>query len=171
MVADRLGVTRQALYYHFENKAEILGAPFEEMMTKLESAVAAVPDAPSGTPRFAELLRAHIDVTVGSPALVALLLHERPEIATLEGVRATKRRRDYARLFTDAFDAGVAAGQLRPMDTWVAANTLISAVNGASWWYQGETTGTAAELREGLFTLLSAGFLVPTTATRGCHAA
>ena len=162
-VAERLGVTRQALYYHFKNKGEILAALFEEMMTKLESAVAAVPDEPSEGPRFARLLQAHIDVTVANPALVALLLHERPEIAKLKDVRASKRRRDYARLFTDAYDNGVAAGQLRPMDAWVAVNTLISAVNGASWWYHGETTANPAELRDGLFTLLSQGFLTPQT--------
>jgi len=161
LVAERLGVTRQALYYHFKNKGEILAALFEEMMTKLESAVAAVPEEPAdGQPRFAALLRAHIDVTVGNPALVALLLHERPEIAKLKGLRASKRRRDYARLFTDAYDHGVAAGQLRWMESWVAVNTLISAVNGASWWYHGETSASGAQLREGLYTLLSQGFMV-----------
>jgi len=113
--------------------------------------------------RFVELLSAHIETTIANPELVALLLHERPEIGRLKGLRATKRRRDYARLFIDAYDAGVAAGQLSPMNSWVAVNTLLSAVNGASSWQHGDgerTTGRAA-LAENLAWLLSRGFLEP----------
>jgi AcrR family transcriptional regulator len=163
-VAHRLGVTRQALYYHFRTKGEILGALFEEMMVRLESAVAAVPERTSEDerPRFVSLLRAHIDVTVANPPLVALLLHERPEIAKLKGVHAAKRRRDYARLFIEAYEEGVQAGALRPMDPWIAVNTLISSVNGVSWWYHGErgSASAAASLKEDLYSLLSSGFLV-----------
>jgi AcrR family transcriptional regulator len=174
LVADQLGVTRQALYYHFKNKGEILGALFEEMMTKLESGVAAVPDDQdvSSSERFVQMLQAHIEVTVANADLVALLLHERPEIAKLKELRAAKRRRDYARLFTETYDQGVAEGALSPMDPWIAVNTLISAINGVSWWYHGEGTSTGSQtvdLKESLLALLSHGFLVerPATAANG----
>src|SRR6478672_10570236 len=58
-VATRLGVTRQALYYHFRSKNAILVALFDEMMTKLESAVANVTDNGEEA-LFLSRLRAHI---------------------------------------------------------------------------------------------------------------
>jgi AcrR family transcriptional regulator len=163
LVADGLGVTRQALYYHFKNKGEILGALFEQMMTKLETGVASAADGYGPEPRLIRMLRAHVEVTVANPDLVALLLNERPEIARIERLHAAKRRRDYARLFLDAFEEGVRDGALHPTDSWIAVNTLISAINGVSWWYHGESAGTAAtattQIATSLLDLLAHGFV------------
>jgi len=170
VVAEQLGVTRQALYYHFKSKSEILGALYEEQMTKLESAVAAVAADPAvpAQDRFVRMLEAHVAVTVANADLVVVLLHERPEIAKLKELRSVKRRRDYARSFTEAYAAGVAAGVLLPMDPWMAVNTLISATNGVSWWHhvEGGSGARAAEVGERLTTLLAGGFLMPATAER-----
>src|SRR3981189_2915203 len=77
LVADKLGVTRQALYYHFRNKQEILAALFDELMTAMDKAlVGAFPEAGEAT--FEALLRAHVEVIVNDVDLAAVLLHARP---------------------------------------------------------------------------------------------
>jgi AcrR family transcriptional regulator len=157
LVAERLGVTRQALYYHFRNKGEILAALFEEMMTRLETAVAAA--AHDADDPFLAMLYAHVETAVVNTNLVALLLHERPEIAKLDGVRAAKRRREHARLFVSAYEEGARAGRFRSVDPTVAVNTLISAANGISWWYHGESVVMPEIIVEAVFKLLTAGFL------------
>lgn len=169
-VAEKLGVTRQALYYHFRSKGEILQALFEEMMTKLETAALGASVEPD-EPRFVAMLRAHLDATVQNTALVALLLHERPEIAKIKSLNAARRRRDYARLFTASYAEGVTAGQLRDIDPWIAVNVLQAAANGVSWWYHGEIERPAgararSELNETIFSLLAGGFLEPSAAAR-----
>jgi AcrR family transcriptional regulator len=161
LVAKRLGVTRQALYYHFRSKGEILGALFDELMTKLEDGVAKVVPV-AGEIRFNTLVRAHIEVTIANTGLMALLLHERPETDQLKYLHSNSRRRAYARLFTAAYEEGVADGVLVPLDPWVAVNTVIAAINGVSWWYHGEPrvgAGQAAEMRDRLESLLSHGYL------------
>lgn len=161
-VSDRLGVTRQALYYHFKSKGEILGALFDELMTKLESAASdADADADAKEPRFVALLRAHIDVCVANLDLLSLLMHERPEIAKLTELRASKRRREYTNTFMDAYQEGVDAGQLVPVDSWIAVNTLISAANGISAWYHGNRAQRSSErFRDDLATLLCYGYVI-----------
>jgi len=159
-VSDRLGVTRQALYYHFMSKGEILGALFDELMTKLEAAGdAALRD--SAQPWFVSLLRAHIEVCVSNIDLLSLLLHERPEIAKLEGLRADKRRREYTNLFMDAYEKGVAEGRLVDVDRWIAVNTLLSATNGISAWFHGSQAHRSGEqFRTDLTRLLAQGYLI-----------
>jgi AcrR family transcriptional regulator len=157
VVAERLGVTRQALYYHFRSKGEILAALFEQMMTRLETAVSAAAEQ-DGDEVFLLMLRAHIETAVDNTALVALLLHERPEIAKLSGVRAAKRRREYAALFLSAYEQGVRAGLFRDIDPQVAVNTMISAANGISWWYHGDKRVDEESIVEAVFDLLTTGF-------------
>lgn len=163
LVAERLGVTRQALYYHFENKGQILAALFDELMTKLESAVAAVPVDPviGGEPRFVAMLRAHVDVTISNTDLGSVLLHERAAMVKMKDLHANKRRREYANLFTAAYAEGVAAGRLKDIDPWIAVSTLISAVNGVTSWYQGERVPGSTDLfKSTVVRLLGDGYRV-----------
>lgn len=162
LVAAGLGVTRQALYYHFRSKSEILGALFDELMTKLELGILAVQPAP-GEPRFGALVRAHVETTVSNTRLMALLLHERPETERMTDLHASRRRRAYDQQFIEAYEEGVAAGQLLPVDPWVAVNTVIAAINGVSWWHHGESRSnrtTRREIQAHLQDLLASGFLL-----------
>lgn len=160
LVSNRLGVTRQALYYHFRSKGDILGALFDELMTKLESSTAdAEKSRPEDEPRFVTLLRAHIEVCIANLDLLALLLHERPEIAKIDALRANKRRREYTQNFIGAYEEGVADGALLPLDSWIAVNTLLSAANGVSTWYRGTRAaqGSLDHFRDQLLSLLCHG--------------
>jgi len=163
LVAESLGVTRQALYYHFKNKGQILAALFDEVMTLLESSVAAVPADPvvDGELRFVAMLRAHVNVTVSNTDLVSVLLHERAEMVKIKDLHANKRRRDYAQLFTAAYAEGIAAGYLMDIDPWIAVNTMISAVNGVTSWYHGERVAGSSEMfKETLMRLLGEGYQI-----------
>ncbi|WP_340539090.1 TetR/AcrR family transcriptional regulator [Nocardioides sp. GXZ039] len=154
LVSERLGVTRQALYYHFKSKGAILAALFDELMTKLEAAVGEVEITAAGE-RFEALLRAHLTVCANNIDLLALLMHERPEIAKIEGLRANKRRREYSEGLTAAYDEGVSAGVLSDVDSWVAVNAALSAANGISLWFHGAraqrmSTATLVDLLVGM---------------------
>jgi AcrR family transcriptional regulator len=161
LVANRLGVTRQALYYHFRSKEAILMALFDEMMSKLESAVANV-KAPDEEPVFLSLLRAHIEAAIDNPELVALLLHERPEIGQLKDLQANQRRREYAVSFVESYKQGQAENLFdASIDPWVAVNTVLAAANAISWWYRGERGAASKDVVADVFELLTVGFLRP----------
>lgn len=129
-----MGVTRQALYYHFTNKAEILAALFDEQMTAFE--LGAAEAAPSnGESRFAALIRAHLEVILRNVDLTAVLVHERPETDAIENLRAIQRRRAYTRQVADAYAEGVREGKLQDLDPQRAANIVLAACNSVTWWY------------------------------------
>jgi AcrR family transcriptional regulator len=99
LVAGQLDVTRQALYYHFMSKDEILAALYEELMTKLEMSAAAVvtETADDRSSRFTELVDAHLETTLENADLVAVLMHDRPALSRLAWLHAAERREQPAR--------------------------------------------------------------------------
>jgi AcrR family transcriptional regulator len=160
MVADRLGVTRQALYYHFNAKGDILAALFEEQMTALEAAAASAQVADGGA-LFPAMLREHLKVILSNTDLTAVLVHERPETDRIEGLRAHQRRRAYTNQLATAYAAGVKDGQLRPVDSLRAANAILAAANSITWWYHPQrSAATQKQVLDDMITLLSSGFLL-----------
>lgn len=156
LVSDQLGVTRQALYYHFRSKGEILGALFDLAMESLESAIAASePDADGS--RFLAMLRAHLSVVVADTDLAALLVHERAEVAKLPGLDAVARRRAYIGRFVAAYEEDITAGVVRPLPPESVVACLIAAVNGVSSWYQ--TDARASEVAATVYEMVSSGVL------------
>jgi AcrR family transcriptional regulator len=160
VVADRLGVTRQALYYHFSSKAEILGALFEEEMTALETAAASA-ESIEGASLFSAMLREHLKVILSNPDLAAVLVHERPEIDRIDGLRAQQRRRAYTNQLAAAYAEGVKQHRLRALDSLRAANAILAAANSIPWWYHpARSAATQKQVLDDMLGLLSAGFLV-----------
>jgi TetR/AcrR family transcriptional regulator, cholesterol catabolism regulator len=160
LVAEQLGVTRQALYYHFQNKGDILGALFDVVMSKMETAVDAAPSEP-GEPRFLPMVRAHIQVIVDNADQVALLIHERPELAKLAGVDAHGRRQAYTGRFMEAYRQGVADGFLVPMDSRLAVNMVLAATNAISAWYHNESKLDPADVAANVEHLVFRGVVLP----------
>jgi AcrR family transcriptional regulator len=133
-VAQQLNVSRQALYYHFRRKSDILAALFDEVMTRMETSVGEAAKT-TEEPRFVAMIRAHVDVIIDNTNLVAVLLHERSEIAKIRKLHAAQRRQDYSDQFIEAFEEGRRAGVLRDLDAHATVNALLAAANGTSSWY------------------------------------
>lgn len=166
LVANELQVTRQALYYHFQSKSDILGGLFDKMMTALEDAAVAAPPV-HGEPRIVSLLRAHALVIAENPDLVSVLLHERPEMSKLDELGAAGRRQRYTQQFVEAYEEGKRDGALPDIDAQLAVNTLIAATNGiASWYHPGRHKMAADVVAQGVLKLLIAG-LNPRPKRRG----
>jgi AcrR family transcriptional regulator len=160
LVADRLGVTRPALYYHFKTKSQILAALLDDVMTKLETAVDAVPKPASGDdePRFITMLSAHIDVTLENADQVTVLVRERAEAARIKTLQSERREKAYSRRFVRAYAEGVADGQLVDIEPWIVFNTLISGANGGTnWLFGGRPSRDVGRFKQDLLTLLVGG--------------
>lgn len=164
LVSERLGVTRQALYYHFKSKSAILSALFDEVMTKLESAIEAVPDTPlvDDAPRFIAMLNAYLDVTLANADLVVVLLNERPELNKIVGLNAGRRRRDFAETLIEAYSEGLRLGLLRDLDPWVTVNAASAMINSVPTWHHGPRVARLDVLKGIVRTMLTAGIVVPT---------
>jgi TetR/AcrR family transcriptional regulator, cholesterol catabolism regulator len=126
LVAGRLGVTRQALYYYFPSKPAILEALLADAMSRLEAAIAPI-DREGSNDRFIPMLQSHLQVTIQNRALVSLLLREHGELRRFPAAFA--RRRAYRACFVAAYSDGVAAGLLLDHDPDLATDITLTGAN------------------------------------------
>jgi AcrR family transcriptional regulator len=155
-VAEKLDVTRQALYYYFRSKGDILAALFDTVMARMEESVDAVRPV-DDEPRFKTMVRAHIEVIVENTDLVAVLLHERSEISKLRSIPAPARRQAYSQQFIDAYREGVREGRLRPADPTIAVNAILAAANSISAWYHSGSSEAPGPIGEFVADILLSG--------------
>jgi AcrR family transcriptional regulator len=96
-IADRLGVTKAALYYHFRSKDELLQALLTPAITGLEELLSAhetLPDTPAQRRRFME---GYVDYMLSLRRLIAYMVSDlaivaHPAIATGGADRSARLR-------------------------------------------------------------------------------
>lgn len=131
-VADALGVTRQALYYWFAKKHDMLHALFLRFFERLdEAATQAEAEMQDPAERFGAMLRAHIAIVATEPSLSSLFTQERVNLPPIAAADVQQRRRAYNARFVEAYQDGIAAGEHR---SDVAASLAVSILLGAANW-------------------------------------
>ncbi|NUR32320.1 MAG: TetR/AcrR family transcriptional regulator [Catenulispora sp.] len=90
-IADRLGITKAALYYHYASKQELLKSITQPLIDEFEVLVAAAPDRDT-------LLRSYVGVLSRHQAVFQLVANDHASLAAAELVeRSARLRRDIVR--------------------------------------------------------------------------
>ncbi len=143
-LAERLGLSKSALYHHFSSKEELLEVALDEALGGLEGVLA---DAGGGSARerLEHVLHGAVLVLVDKLAYVTLLLRVRGnsevERAALERRRAFDRR--VTALVRAAQDEGTVRSDIDPS---VATRLLFGMVNSIVEWYRPSGGEGGAEL-------------------------
>lgn len=168
-VADALGVTRQALYYWFAKKHDILHALFLRFFERLDEAASrAEAETEDPSARFGAMLRAHIMIVAEEPSLSSLFTEERVNLPPSAEADVQERRRLYHSRFVAAYQAGIDAGEHREdVSASLAVSILLGAANWVYRWYHPDGSITPERLSAVVDGLLATGYAVePVTATR-----
>jgi len=170
-VANELDVTRQALYYYFERKEDILVALFNHVFDELERAVDAVdPKGKRPGELFNEMLCAHLQVVSKYPAHVRLVMHEQGSLPSETRHAMATRRWAHQTRFMAVYEKAVRVGDCVDVGSDFAVSVLLSAANASYQWLGrvGVTDGNAFARETQQF--LAEGYLVrsrrPTRAKR-----
>lgn len=153
MLAERLGLSKSAIYHHVASKDELLALALDEALDGLEGALRSAEEA-SGTAaeRLALVLREAVLVLADRLPYVTLLLRVR---GNTEVERAALQRRR-------AFDHAVAAlvaearaeGALRAdADPAVVARLLFGMINSLTEWYDPAGAVTPDDLADTILAL------------------
>lgn len=134
-VASQIGVTRQALYYHFPRKVDVLLALFSRVMDYFELAADAIGEEGEEALLFDRLLESHARIVARNIDLVTILLSENAELPADIRPDVQARRRAYTDRLIDAYRDGVTAGQLTPSNPKFTVYTLLGALNCMYRWY------------------------------------
>jgi len=135
-LAGRLGLTKSALYHHFDSKEQLLALALDEALNGLEG-VLDDPSARTGSPaeRLDAVLRGAVRVLVERLPYVTLLLRVRGN-SDIERA-ALERRRAFDHRVTGLVREAQRAGLVRDdVDGAVATRLVFGMVNSLVEWYR-----------------------------------
>lgn len=137
-VAERLHITKTALYHYFASKEEILFACFQIGQEKLDQEVA-VADATQG--RGLDKLRTFIKtyaLTMTEPFGMCLARVDDQELTAEARAELRLRKREVDRALRRFIAEGIADGSIRPIDARLTSFAIASALNGIGRWYRAD---------------------------------
>ncbi len=146
-IADELASTKGRIYHYYRGKAEVfldvVLTGMQDLHAQLAPVVADTTLSP--TERLAAMVRRHAAQMMvrsyGQKVSVhALEMRSVPEIAIHAAVldEVFELRRAYEQLFVDAVEAGVAAGELAPVDSRIAVKAALGSLNWIPIWFSPE---------------------------------
>ncbi|MGZ0712757.1 TetR/AcrR family transcriptional regulator (plasmid) [Coraliomargarita sp. W4R53] len=152
-LATRLGLSKSALYHHFESKEQLLNVALNEALSALEG-VLTEPGALAGGPgeRLSYVLRGAVGVLVDKLPYVTLLLRVRGNSEVEK--QALERRRAFDHEITALVRAAQVDGAVRAdVDASVATRLLFGMVNSIVEWYRPTGPEGAADLAADVLTV------------------
>jgi TetR/AcrR family transcriptional regulator, cholesterol catabolism regulator len=140
-IARALSVQGATLYAHVTSKEDVLWAIVDRAASRFEVAADAAEQAAEarrpGDPAeaLAALVRAHVQVLTADVDAAGVFVHEWRALAPAHRGAILARRDAYQARFRRRLEDGMAIGAFGMTDPSVAANLLLSALNGVATWY------------------------------------
>lgn len=157
-VAAELHVTRQALYYHFAKKHDILWALFDRMFQELNRLADLAEVKANGRGTFEHLVRSHIEFLANNPYLAQMSVQEHRHLPEDMARRVLDMREEYLTRFYRAFQAGIDSGRLVDQNPRVAVQIAMGAANWLHRWYRPTGQLSPDEVTDIAVQLLMGGF-------------
>ena len=140
-IARALSVQGASLYAHVTSKEDVLWSIVERTASRFESAAdAAEAEAEARRPgdpveALGALVRAHVAVLTADVDAAGVFVHEWRSLGPERRAEILARRDAYQARFRRRIEDGIAIGAFGITDGWLAASTILSAVNGVAAWY------------------------------------
>lgn len=163
MIAERLKVSKSALYHHVDGKEELLTLALETAFEALDAGLRSAEHSPETLDvRFEAFIREMVQILIDYQPFVRLLLRLRGNSPA--ELRALTRRREFdARMSAIVLQAQL-AGLLRDdLDPTVVARLLFGAMNSTVDWFRPSGRVSPDELTEALLALVFHGVAAPAT--------
>lgn len=159
-VANKFEVTRQALYYHFPKKHDILFAIIDGVFQLLIAECEAIlQDSPPET-RFRQMLLAHGRVIAERPHWSAVVMTEDSHLPLQQREIVHEQRARFYSILADAYDAGVAAGTLKKFPSAPVVRVAVAPGNWLARWFRPDGKLTVDEVIEMLDATVFSGLSV-----------
>ena len=153
MLAERLGTSKSAVYYHVSGKEDLLRLALDRALGHLE-AVLSEPEATSGPAedRLRFVLRGAVRVLVDDLPYVTLLLRLRGNTEVER--TALGRRREFDHSVATLVDEARTAGSLRSdVDARTTTRLLFGMINSIVEWYKPGGPLTSEQLADDVITV------------------
>jgi AcrR family transcriptional regulator len=143
-IAERLGVTKAALYYHFKSKEDIVRSFTEDHFTRLDALIDWAREQPPGLATGREILDRYVSVLVDGSDVFRFLEQNQ---ATLHSHDSGKHRFEQFRPRLDAL-VELIAGQDASARARVRATVAFFSTSACFMYFHGKSDLDPAELRK-----------------------
>lgn len=162
-IAERLGATKGALYYHIKNKEDILRHIYLMVLTASEEPLAEIVASPA--PPAEKLARAiihHVTVAANRSPAMTVFYREHPHLTGPFAREIVLRKKMYERYFEQIIEEGQAAGVFsQAIDAKIATFGLLGMCNWLSQWYQPGGPYTHQQIAAMFVQMIEQGLLTP----------
>lgn len=157
-LAGQVGMEAASMYNHIKSKDELLDTicfrisdTYISQLTDIETT--AIPYSE----KIKALVRLHIRLMVEDGAAVSVANHDWKYLPEPRLTEFKQARKNYEKGFAALIEAGIAAGEFRPVNVSVALFTVLSAVRWVELWYRPGRGLSAEELESNILTVLLGG--------------
>ncbi|MBV9529232.1 TetR/AcrR family transcriptional regulator [Sphingomonas sp.] len=139
-IADAVGLTRPALYYHFRNKEEILESLVEEITLKSIRKTLLIDAAHSTDPgeKLRTIVTAYALWILRHPQHFAVLSRDEQDLPQRARDIQRQGRRELLQAFSHVIRAGIDAGRFRVVDPTVTTLSIFGMCNWTIQWFKPE---------------------------------
>ena len=157
-IARRAGITQAALYYHFENKEDLLIIILEQFSNDFyQSLLGCMTRAQGPEAGLRSMLRTHIDVIGARRKDIKILVEDKVHIEGQKLGSIKSKERDILNLYTSCLDELLSAGRIAGQSPTVAALGVIGMINSLYHWYREDGPLGLEELGEVLLGIITGG--------------
>lgn len=149
-IAEELGLKRSSLYHYFRNKEEILDALIEEQTVAPSQMLQSLIDDTS-LPMLEKLRRAFSESILrklSESARFRVLDQIEFEMPARQASQHKRMKRQVLELWSQLISEGIASGDLRDVDTRMAAFAVLGIANWTAWWYSPNGKLTPTQIAE-----------------------
>ncbi len=161
-LAGQVGMEAASMYNHIKSKDELLDTICFRISDTYISQLQYIEGQriPYGE-KIKSLVQLHIRLMVEDGAAVSVANHDWKYLPEPRLTEFKQARKTYEKGFASLIEAGIAAGEFRPVNVSVALFTVLSAVRWVELWYRPGRGLTAAELESNIITVLLGGLEQP----------
>lgn len=136
-IAEVLGVTKPALYYHVKNKEEILRLICLLILNVAEQPLRSIVESDlSPAEKLQRIIEHHIAIAANRSPALTVFYHEQQHLTGPFAKEIALRMKDYERYFEQIIEEGQAKGVFKPIDARIITLGLLGMCQWASQWYK-----------------------------------
>jgi AcrR family transcriptional regulator len=151
-IAEELGLKRSSLYHYFRNKEEILDALIEEQTVAPSQMLQRLIDDTS-LPMLEKLRCAFSESILrklSESARFRVLDQIEFEMPAPQATQHKRMKRQVLELWSRLISDGIESGDLRDVDSRMAAFAVLGIANWTAWWYSSSGKLTPAQIAEAM---------------------
>ena len=157
-LAGQVGMEAASMYNHIKSKDELLDTIcFRISDTYISQLQTIEQQAIQFSEKLSSLVRLHIRLMVEDSAAVSVANHDWKYLPEPRLTEFKQARKTYEKGLAALIEAGIAAGEFRPVNVSVALFTVLSAVRWVELWYRPGRGLSAEELESNILTVLLGG--------------